>query len=179
MSWYRITYSQGSFVDPMTVYQSPDFPYVFLGGADEDQLKVVEQTTGKPICIRVDLRSHSPRESFFFEEVPEAHMRVPLPDNPPIEAPTQMNEWQAVFNKTVDQLAEIIARNQCPIYVHCSAGMNRSVATLVAALAKLTGREFADILGEMKQIRPVVHPNPTYLQWGQQAAEENIERDVA
>lgn len=176
LSWYRVIFAQGSFVNPESIYQSPDFPHVFLGAAEEDDIRSVEEKAGKPVCIRIDLRGFGVDERTFSEDVPSPQMRVPLPDDP-TKTP-DMKEWQTKFNQTVDQLASIISSNQCPIYVHCSAGMNRSVATLGAALSKLTGRDFQDILSEMKMLRPMINPNTTYQAWGEQATQENLPREV-
>ncbi len=83
MSWYRVIFAQQEeFTNPLAVYQSPDFPHVFLGGADPDDIRVVEETAGRPVCIRIDLRSSSAGEIGFSEKVAPPQMRIPLPDEP-------------------------------------------------------------------------------------------------
>ena len=180
MSWYRVVLAQaqgqGFGVSPDAVYRSPEFPHVFLGAADEADIQTVEKITGRPVCIRVDLRSESNKERNFPAGIKPPQMRVPLPDEPGQE-PATMEYWRNEFEATVNQLAEIIASNDCPIYVHCSAGMNRSVATLSAALAKLTGRGFTDVLKERKELRPMSHPNAVYRSWGEQVTQENRQEE--
>lgn len=166
--------------DPTAIYQSPDFPHVFLGSMQLDDMMDAEKMAGQPICIRIDLTNESLRprdlqsapQSF---RLPEATMKVPLPDEPKDLPLDQQAIWQQEFNKASDQLAEIISKNNCPIYVHCSVGMNRSVATLLAALSKLTGKPIGQLHAEMKSIRGMINPNPMYTNWAAQYS-QNLTR---
>ena len=138
------------------IYQSPDFNWVFLGSAEQDDLKKVQQISGRPVCVRLDLTdkdtSHLPRNG----------IKIPFPEFNTWTEP-QYDQVQHVFNETVDFLSQLITQNRhCPIYVHCSAGMNRSVAILASALANLTGRPLNTILSEMKSIRGIILPHDVY-----------------
>lgn len=131
------------YVPKFEIFQSPDFPHVFLGG--EDDFEEVEARAGQPICKIVDCR-----------------------DLPEIGA----SDWdyatyltvQRQFNSKVQDLIQKISTTNCPIFVHCALGANRSVSVLAAALAKLTNKSLDQILSEMKQVRSFVGPeDPFYL----------------
>lgn len=153
--------------DPFAIYQSPDFPHVFLGGGiEEDDMTKVEQMAGQPICMRINLSSSD--TVFETKKYEKADMRIPLPDDPDSLPEELKPQWQDIFNRTVDQAARIIENTQCPIYFHCALGANRSVSVLASALSQLTGRPFEQIVSEMKSIRQVVHPHEQYISWGNQ-----------
>ena len=129
-------------VDDITkIYQSKDFPHVFLGSADD--LGEVQNLIDESVCRIVDVSKN-------------------LPEHPVwnIEDYQQVN---TIFVKLVNQLARIIASTKCPIYVHCKLGANRSVAVLAGAIAKLTGRPVFDVLKEIKTQRGIVAPQDAYI----------------
>jgi hypothetical protein len=133
------------FVGGYDVYQSPNFPHVFLGG--EDDLDEAEAKAGQSMCKIVDCR-----------------------DLPEIDA--ENTSWdfdfystvKFQFDKKVEHVVSLIQSANCPIFVHCAAGINRSVSVLAAALAILTNQSIDTILADMKKSRMMVGPqDPYYL----------------
>lgn len=123
-----------------TVYQSPDFPYVFLGG--QDDLPQASREAGGEITRQFDLRS--------------------LGELTAIDRTWSSSEpasTQDAFNLKVDELKELITSDSSPLYVFCEGGANRSVSVLASAISELTNRPLIDILDEMKHARAVVNPD--------------------
>lgn len=137
------------------VYQSSDFPHVFLGG--EDDLAEAEAKAGQPICQIVDLRD--------LPEINESAWDY-----------ATFTTVQKSFDSKVNDLVQKITNTDCPIFVHCALGANRSAAVLAAALAQLTNKPLNTILSEMKQVRSFVGPqDPYYLMALQQSPSETPE----
>ena len=127
------------------VYQSPDFPHVFLGG--EDDFDEAEAMAGQPFCKVIDCR-----------DLPEIGAEDPSWDY------GRYLVIQQRFQDKVKYVAEQITSSDCPIYVHCAAGANRSVAVLGAALARLTNKPLDGILGDIRASRSLAGPqDPYYL----------------
>lgn len=132
------------FIPQFDIYQSSDFPHVFLGGADD--LDEAQSLAGQPICKIVDCR-----------DLPEVGREASWDYSEYLAAKTQ-------FDAKVRNVIRIISSTQCPIFIHCALGANRSVSVLAAALSQLTGKSVHQILGEMKQVRSLVSPqDPYYL----------------
>ncbi|MHA2279745.1 MAG: protein-tyrosine phosphatase family protein [Promethearchaeota archaeon] len=71
---------------------------------------------------------------------------------------------KAKFDQKVEHVVNLIQSTKCPIFVHCAAGINRSVAVLAAALSLLTNKSIDTILADMKESRMIVAPqDPYYL----------------
>ena len=137
--------SNPDFAGGMEVYQSPDFPHVFLGG--EDDLEEAEAKAGQPICKTVDCR-----------DLPEISAENPSWDY------GFYSTVKFKFDQKVDYLANLIQSTNCPIFVYCAAGANRSVSVLASALSKLTNQSIDAILADMKSSRVVANPqDPYYL----------------
>lgn len=133
------------------VFQSSDFPYVFLGG--EDDLEEAESKAGQPMCKIVDCRD--------LPEIGESW-----------DYGTFLTVQQA-FDSKVNDLIQKITSTDCPIFVHCAVGANRSVSVLAAALTQLTGKPLNQVLSEMKEVRHFVAPqDPYYLMALQQSPSE-------
>ena len=133
------------FVGDLDVYQSPDFPHVFLGG--ENDLEDAEAKAGQSMCEIVDCR-----------DLPEIGAENPSWDF------AFYTTAKAKFDQKVKYVVSLIQSSNCPIFVHCAAGANRSVSVLAAALSLLTNRSIDDILANMKQSRMMVAPqDPYYL----------------
>jgi len=127
------------------VYRSSDFPNVFLGGQhDQDR---VEELAGQ-ICQTFDCR-----------DLPEIQGKTSY------WTQQQYLSVKTRFDKKVNKLINTITSNKnCPVFVHCALGANRSVAVLAAALCELTGKSVNSILGEMRSQRALVSPqDPYYL----------------
>ena len=134
------------------VFQSPDFPHVFLGG--EDDLQEAEQMAGQPMCKVVDCRD--------LPEIDQAAWDYP-----------EFVTVQREFDAKVNDLIQKISTTDCPIFVHCALGANRSVAVLASALTQLTGKPVNQVLSDMKQVRAFVGPqDPYYLMALQQSPSE-------
>ncbi len=134
------------------VYQSADFPHVFLGG--EDDFEEAQARAGQPFCKIVDCRD--------LPEINESSWDY-----------ATFTTVQKNFDSKVNDLVQKISTTDCPIFVHCALGANRSVAVLAAALAQLTGKPLNSILSEMKQVRSYVNPqDPYYLMALQQSPSE-------
>ncbi len=137
------------------VFQSSDFPHVFLGGEDDRQ--EAEQMAGQPICKVVDCRD--------LPEIDQAAWDYP-----------EFLTVQREFDVKVKDLIQKISTTDCPIFVHCALGANRSVAVLASALTQLTGKPVNQVLSEMKQVRAFVGPqDPYYLMALQQSPSETPE----
>lgn len=137
------------------VFQSSDFPHVFLGG--EDDLQEAEQMAGQPICKVVDCRD--------LPEIDQTAWDYP-----------EFLMVQRDFDAKVKDLIQKISNTSCPIFVHCALGANRSVAVLASALTQLTGKSVNQVLSEMKQVRAFVGPqDPYYLMALQQSPSETPE----
>ena len=141
---------------PDTIYQCPEAPWVFLGGADLDDIRAAEQMAGQPICLRVDVTDKNTTE------LPGPVIKIPLPEFRTWSG-AQYEAVQQDFQEAASRLAQVIQSRRCPIFVHCSAGANRSVSVLAAALTQITGRPVFDILREMKSVRGLVHPHDPYV----------------
>jgi protein tyrosine/serine phosphatase len=137
------------------IYQSKDFPHVFLGSSNTEDIKEAERIAGKPICFRVDVAALDNNE------LGKADLSLHLPERKMWDQRSE-DEVQSVFDAAANKLAEIILEKNCPIYVHCFAGINRSVAVLAAALAKLTGKKAFEVLREIRSQRQV-SPADNYL----------------
>lgn len=139
------------------IYQSSDLPWVFLGSANAEDLKKVEQIAGKPICMRIDLTTANT------SHLSQPAIKMPLPEYDMWNQRT-FNIVQKQYNKAVETLVQTISSNRnCPIYVHCSLGMNRSAATLAAAIGRITNKSALDVLREMRSQRGVVAPHDPYV----------------
>lgn len=139
------------------IYQSSDFPWVFLGGATINDINTVQQIAGQSICIRFDVTDRDT------SNLPNPVTKIPFHE-PDVWTMDYYNKTQQRFNDTANSLVDAIQNNRCPIYVHCSAGINRSVSILAAALTKLTRKKLDDILQEMKSMRAIIAPqDPYYL----------------
>ncbi|KKK59964.1 hypothetical protein LCGC14_3029110, partial [marine sediment metagenome] len=136
------------------VFQSPDFPHVFLGG--EDDLEEAETKAGQSMCKIVDCR-----------DLPEISQSWDY---------ATFLMVQRDFDSKVQDLIQKITTIKCPIFVHCAVGANRSVSVLAAALTQLTGKSLDQVLSEMKQVRAFVGPqDPYYLMALQQSPSETPE----
>lgn len=167
-----------------SIYQSSDFPHVFLGSSDPDDIKEAETIAGQPICFRFDVAAVQNRH------LPHADFETYLPEYS-VWGKREQRRIQPKLKKTIDTLANIISTKSCPIYVHCSAGMNRSVAVLAGAISKLTNRSIESILKEIKSKRGSTSPHDSYLYmlsrqspydspvWKKRIQEELAEADVA
>ncbi len=141
----------------MDVYRSSDFPHVFLGG--EDDIQEAELKAGQPMCKIVDCR-----------DLPEIG-----PENPSWDFGFYATV-KVQFDNKVKHVVELIQSVDCPIYVHCVLGANRSVSVLASALSILTNRSIDDILSEMKSSRTVVSPqDPYYMMALESGLSENSE----
>lgn len=139
------------------VYQSSDLPWVFLGGADRSEMQQAEQLAGQPICARIDVTDADTRH------LPEPlTQKIPFPEFK-IWDDQSYSETKNLFNKTVDMVTQTISSRRCPIYIHCSAGANRSVSILAAAISRITGKSIFEILREMKSKRGIVSPHDVYV----------------
>lgn len=142
---------------PITsVYQSVDFPNVFLGSSDPEDIKEAEQLAGQKICFRFDVAAVQN------QHLPRADFETYLPEYS-IWGEEEQQKTQPKFNQAIETLAHIIATRKCPIYVHCAAGINRSASVLAGAISKLTGRSVQNILKEIKSRRGIVSPHDSYL----------------
>jgi hypothetical protein len=154
--------------DPLAIYQSPDFPHVFLGGADISDIQEAAQIAGIPVngFRRFNVAAQDTKKEegqmgsvpFFSANLPEAsHQTGGLMDQWMYEAA------QTEFNQIADTLAQAIISSNQPIYVHCHAGKNRSASVLAAALTAITNKSLVDILREMKEQRGMVAPHDAYF----------------
>ncbi len=131
--------------DASKIYQAPaPFDNVFLGGyyPNADFEEEIREITGQDVCVTMDVRK--------------------LPE------PEQWSQdyhdliFKHLFEPSVKELIGHIRSVSCPIYIFCSAGANRPVSILTAALANLTGKSVDDILGEMKRERGMIGPHDAY-----------------
>lgn len=141
--------------DPEQIYQSRDLPWVFLGSADNSDIQKVQSITGKPVCMRLDLTDADT------SDLPQPAQKIPFPEHETWDEGS-FDLVSKQFNNTVEQLINMINR-KCPIYVHCSAGVNRSVSVLAAAISRITNRSVFDILREMKSTRGIIGPHDAYV----------------
>lgn len=140
---------------PENVYQCPEAPWVFLGSADPADIQRAELMAGRPICLRVDLTDKN-------IPLPGPSIKIPLPELR-VWDEQSYESVQQEFNRAASRLALIIQSRQCPIYVHCTMGMNRSVSVLSSALTQITGRPLFDIMKAMKAQRGIIGPHDAYL----------------
>lgn len=139
------------------IYRSKDFPHVFLGaGFDTTDIRKAEEMAGAKVCARIDVTSAEAPD-----DMPPHSIKTPLPEYH-TWSEEQYNATQLEFNRTADQLCQVIMSTQCPVFVHCSAGINRSVSILSAAISKLTNRPLDDVLNEIKSQRFNVSPHDAY-----------------
>ena len=122
----------------MGIYRAPSpFSNVFLGSEKKEDVENVEQMTGKPVCYFVDARD--------------------LPELDIWEEQDYTSIFKNEFKPRVLNLVNLLSVvKDCPIYVHCALGMNRSVSILVAALAILTGKDINSLLQDMKRYRQLI-----------------------
>lgn len=121
------------------IFQSSDFPHVFLGG--QDDLEDVQKLAGQMPCQIFDCR-----------DLPEMSL-------------WQYNDFlnvQQKFDAKVNQLGQIILTTKCPVFVHCAAGVNRSVSVLSAAISELTSKPLNSVLSEIKSKRYMIGPDDPY-----------------
>jgi len=138
------------------IYQSIDFPHVFLGGAESDEIAEAEKRAGEKICKRIDVADLET------QHLPEADISTHFPERR-MWTNDEYEETKIRFNAAADKLADMIVNIDCPIYIHCRVGANRSVSILAAALTKLTGRKLFDVLREIKAQRMIAAPHDAYF----------------
>jgi len=149
------------------IYQDPDYPFVFLGGADKYEFAMAEKMAGRPIKDRVSLALRTD------EDLPGREiLNVPIEEIPIFDVqPGQVTDPQAKkaiesFKMAVNVLANIIhhraqlpPEKQEPIYIHCNLGQNRSPAVLAAVLAALKGKPVDDVLKDIASQRSLIRPS--------------------
>ena len=60
------------------IYQSTDFPHVFLGAGTPEDIQRAEEKAGERICVRIDVAALS----HLMEDLPKADIAIPLPEYP-------------------------------------------------------------------------------------------------
>ena len=135
------------------VYQSSDFPHVFLGGKND--IEKAQQMTNEPICRVIDVSKHLPEHRVWNQQ--------------------EYQKTKKTLIKLINVVAATITSYSCPIYIHCQLGANRSVSVVAAAIAKLTGRSVMDVLSEIKTQRGMAGPDDAYLNMISQHFEPNEE----
>ncbi len=165
--------------DPTTIYQSRDFPWVFLGSAEPDDLREVSVKTGVP----PEKIRHIDVTSEVVVDLPPADLKVPLPDAPKWRNHEEQNMWKSVFWNLADDVANIIrqaGRSGEIVYIHCSAGKNRSVATLAAALSQLYAEDMNmprspdQIISEIREQRTLADPVPEWRAFANEYGEQQM-----
>ena len=170
--------------DTMALFQSPDFPWVFLGSDDPDDLLSVAAKTGvsPEEILRIDV-SDLPAKG-----LPPSVLKVPLPDetnpNEPMwKSPEEQSMWKSVFWNLADDVADTIRQagiSGKPVYVHCKLGKNRSVATLAAALSQLYAEDMNmpkspdRIISEISQQRFLADPQPEYREFAAEYGQQQM-----
>lgn len=152
LQWYAPT----QIGDYSTIYQSKDIPWVFLGSASMEDIEQVQQMAGKPVCIRYDLTDANTNS------LPVTSYKYRFPELP-VWDDNAYNAVSKYFREAVNNLVNLIMSHRCPIYVHCTAGANRSVSILAAALSKITGKSIFDVLREIKNQRGLASPHDAYV----------------
>lgn len=94
--------------------------------------------------------------------VAQGHPDEPYPEGvavhhvPLVDGPTNVYED---FERAADTLGELLATDQV-VFVHCAAGVSRSVAVTTAALAVRDGAAVAETLDHVSERRSVANPHP-------------------
>ncbi len=146
--------------DPTNLYAwPPDNPRIFLGPADSTRIKEVESITGQPVCRRIDVAFHENTE---IPGTAPASSKYTLPEHENWSDPEIQQVWPE-FKSAADDIVKTFQTTNCPIYVHCKAGINRSAAVLAAALTRITGQTLQQILMEMKSQRFIISPHDSYF----------------
>jgi len=152
-------------------YQSPEFPFVFVGGAnnlelDDAKQKFIQTYGRKPEVIEFNVTDDQSHEAL--EGVTKRY-NFPLSEPPRLgfnSRDERLNEisreYHNLYTAAAGKLAETIrAQAQLPpdqqslIYVHCSYGMNRGPAVYLRAISELTNKKLEDTLGHMAHSRVV------------------------
>jgi hypothetical protein len=163
------------------VYQSPYHDFLFLGGTNPEELQQAEKTAGKPICYRISVTDADTGH------LPGVEIKFPLPEilywgygstSEALNEVTQKN-METFHNavKTVVGLVKMFEAEDknCIIYLHCSAGMNRSPAVMARAISEMHDIPIDETLKGIDQVRPValndgfyiaaIHENPAEPEW--------------
>ena len=68
------------------------------------------------------------------------------------------------FAEIVDFIEDVRRRAGAKVLVHCSEGVSRSTTAVLAWLMRAEGKQLGDAFDELKALRPVTEPNPSFLQ---------------
>ena len=58
---------------------------------------------------------------------------------------------------------KFITKDKGNVFIHCSAGISRSVSVVIAYLMKYKNMSFYDALLYIRSIRPIANPNPGFV----------------
>ncbi|KKN50719.1 hypothetical protein LCGC14_0629800 [marine sediment metagenome] len=136
-------------------------PVVFLGGNDKGDVEQVKAISGSFPCIRINVAAQEPQFSY---NLPPADISFTLPEFPTWDLQTY-ERTKNEFNKAVQTTVKAIQHStpECPLYIHCVAGINRSASVLAAALTEISGQPLINILRDMKTRRSIVSPHDAYF----------------
>lgn len=139
----------------------PGNPRIFLGPADPQEIKRIETITGMPVCKRIDVAFQQNKEN---PNLSPADYTFQLPEYKVWEDAEMQSIWPE-FKMAADTVVQAWqeTQGQCPIYVHCVGGVNRSAAVLAAALTRITGNPLRDVLQDIKTGRGSISPMDPYF----------------
>jgi broad specificity phosphatase PhoE len=146
------------------VFQSELFPNLFLGSARREDINLVRDLTSwnEPLH-RVDL---APQDNVHLDGGSPAEHAFDLREHPEWTQPLR-TQGQVLFDAAVEQVVDLVTKGRENVYLHCRMGMNRSVAVLLAALARLEGGTIEEKLGQVRLFRQDISPDSTFMDFAQ------------
>jgi protein-tyrosine phosphatase len=133
-------------------------PNLFVGNApqrEEDSSALVAHGVSAVLCLQTD--DDLAQSGLRWAQVEEWHIRhglvtsrVPILDFSSDAVVAQMDETLAALGTLLD--------DGHVVYLHCSAGINRSPTIAIAYLVRTEGLSVAAALEAVRAVRPVVRP---------------------
>jgi protein-tyrosine phosphatase len=97
---------------------------------------------------------------------PDNYKFINPPDQVTIHVPLQDGPGNKLsqFTLAIELLEALMTYTSKTVLVHCAQGVSRSPTVLATYLACLRGTSFEEEVDKLKELRPIVSPNPVLIE---------------